>query len=116
MARRQRISYSRHAQSITQKSFLTRLMFFVLCSSAHTNNKLFLSSGTSHHSYTINFYHFSHTLFCYFYFYLCFVAQPHPLASNNCLRLNFLRLHSADNLFFCASESSSQMKVCTLNQ
>src|SRR6218665_2388453 len=28
------------------------------------------------------------------------VAQPQPLASNNCLRLNFLRLHSAANLFF----------------
>src|SRR6218665_727729 len=28
------------------------------------------------------------------------VAQPHPLASNNCLRLNFLWLHSAANLFF----------------
>src|SRR6218665_391782 len=28
------------------------------------------------------------------------VAQPHPLASNNCLRLNFLLLHSAANLFF----------------
>src|SRR6218665_2167664 len=29
------------------------------------------------------------------------VAQPHPLASNNCLRLNFVWLHlSAANLFF----------------
>src|SRR6218665_2396443 len=28
------------------------------------------------------------------------VAQPHPGTSNNCLRLNFLRLHSAADLFF----------------
>src|SRR6218665_2452791 len=28
------------------------------------------------------------------------VAQPHPGASNNCLRLNILRLHSAANLLF----------------
>src|SRR6218665_3364136 len=66
----------------------------VLCPLAHTNNKLSLSSGSSHHKYTTDLHHFTNTLLslfciCIFFIYynslhiLEIDASCHPCMERN---------------------------------